>query len=106
MERKEPEQEPFRVRLPRQNQVLGIVEQRLGASRMRVTCFDGLIRICRIPGKLKRSLWVREGNVVLVEPWELNQKDRGDIVFKYTTSQVTWLKNKGYLKQVEEAEEF
>ena len=102
----EEQQEPFRVRLPRGNQILGIVEQRLGASRMRINCFDGNVRICRIPGKLKRSLWVREGNIVLVEPWELNQKDKGDIVFKYTQAQVVWLKNKGYLKQMDEAEEF
>ena len=102
----EEQQEPLRVRLPRGIQVLGIVEQRLGASRMRINCLDGNVRICRIPGKLKRSLWVREGNVVLVEPWELNQKDKGDIIFKYTSSQVAWLKNKGYLKHADESEEF
>src|SRR3989344_6171590 len=102
----EEQQEPLRVKLPRANQVLGIVEQRLGASRMRIKCLDGNIRICRIPGRLKRSLWVREGNVVLVEPWELSLKDKGDIIFKYSTSQVAWLKNKGYLKKIDEIEEF
>ena len=102
----EEQQEPLRVKLPRANQVLGIVEQRLGASRMRIKCLDGNIRICRIPGRLKRSLWVREGNVVLVEPWELSLKDKGDIIFKYSTSQVAWLKNKGYLKKIDELEEF
>ena len=52
-----------RVKLPRGRQTLGILEQRLGGSRMRVRCLDGKSRICRIPGRLKRSLWVREGDV-------------------------------------------
>src|SRR3989344_1362313 len=34
-----------RVKLPRGKQVFGILEQRLGASRMRVRCLDGNIRI-------------------------------------------------------------
>ena len=64
------QKEIARVRLPRENQVLGIVDQRLGASRMRVKCLDGKTRICRIPGRLKRKLWVREGDLLLIEKWE------------------------------------
>lgn len=99
------QREISRVRLPRENQVIGILDQRLGASRTRVKCLDGKTRICRIPGALKRRLWVREGNVLLVEPWELDD-NKGDIVFKYKPSQVQWLKNRGYLKSLEEKEEF
>lgn len=94
-----------RVRLPRGSQVIGILDQRLGASRTKVRCLDGKTRICRIPGSLKRRLWVREGDVILVEPWELDD-DKGDIIFKYRYSQIDWLKKKGYLKALEEAEEF
>ena len=94
-----------RVRLPRENQVIGILDQRLGASRTRVRCLDGKTRICRIPGALKRRLWVREGDVLLVEPWELDD-DKGDIIFKYRPSQIDWLKSRGHLKALEEAEEF
>ena len=99
-------QEFVRVKLPRGREVIGIVDQRLGASRMRIRCLDGNKRICRIPGRMKRKLWVREGDVVLVETWELSSKDRGDIIYKYSKSQIQWLKNKGYLKKLEEAEEF
>ena len=105
--RQEQIQEEIRkVKLPRENQVFGIVDQRLGASRMRVTCYDSKIRICRIPGRLKRKLWVREGDVVLVEKWELCGETKGDIIFKYRNSQVDWLKRKGYLKSMQEVEEF
>lgn len=100
------QQEISRVKLPRGNQSLGIVDQRLGASRMRVRCLDSKERICRIPGRLKRKLWVREGDLVLVEPWEFEGDEKGDILFKYRPSQVDWLKKKGYLKKLEEVEEF
>ena len=102
----EIQQEIRRVKLPRGNQTLGILEQRLGGSRMRVRCMDGKSRVCRIPGRLKRSLWVREGDVLLIEPWELGGETKGDVIFKYKPIQVSFLKKKGYLKGLEEAEEF
>lgn len=93
----------LRVRLPRDKEVLGIVQQRLGASRMRVLCLDGKERICRIPGRLRRSLWVREGDVVIVEPWELGGDKSGDVIYKYRgKAEVNFLKKKGYLKKIEE----
>ena len=95
-----------RVKLPRGNQTLGILEERLGGSRMRVRCMDGKNRICRIPGRLKRSLWVRPGDVLLIEPWELGGDKKGDVIFKYKPIQVSFLRNKGYLKGLEEADEF
>lgn len=95
-----------RVKLPRGNQTLGILEQRLGGSRMRVRCLDGKNRICRIPGRLKRSLWVREGDVLLIEPWELGGDAKGDVIFKYKPIQANFLRKKGYLKGLEEADEF
>ena len=64
------QQEISRINLPRGMQTFGILEQRLGASRMRVRCLDGKTRVCRIPGRLTRKLWVREGDIVIVEPWE------------------------------------
>jgi len=90
-----------RVRLPRGKEVLGILEQRLGASRILIRCFDGKSRNCRVPGRLKKKLWLREGDVVLVEPWEFDN-EKGDVIFKYTPSAVEWLRRKGYLKEISE----
>ena len=101
----QPQQEEFRIKIPRNNEVIGIIEQRLGGSRMRVRCLDGKTRICRIPGRLKRKLWIREGDVLLVEPWEFDN-EKGDVIFKYQPNQVDWLKKKGYLKGIESLEEF
>lgn len=93
----------IRVRIPVKNEVLGIVQQRLGGSRMRVLCLDGKERICRIPGRLRRALWVRENNVVIVQPWELGGDAKGDVIYKYRgKAEVDFLKKKGYLKNIEE----
>ncbi|PIN87192.1 translation initiation factor eIF-1A [Candidatus Woesearchaeota archaeon CG10_big_fil_rev_8_21_14_0_10_44_13] len=98
-------QEISRIKLPRGREVIGIVEQRLGGSRMYVRCLDGKKRICRIPGRMKRKLWVRENDIVIVEPWEYDN-EKGDILLKYRPTQVEWLKHNGKLKGIEEAEEF
>ncbi len=95
-----------RTMIPRGNQVFGVVETRLGASRMRVRCLDGKIRICRIPGRLRRTLWVRENDLVVVEPWEHGGDDKGDIMFKYTPTQVNFLRKRGLLKELETSTEF
>ena len=100
------QQEITRIKLPRDHQTLGVLEQRLGASRMRVRCLDGKTRICRIPGRLKRRLWVRENDILIVEPWEFSGEGKGDILYKYTPTQAVFLKNKGYLKKIEEEDEF
>ena len=97
---------PFRVRLLRGKEVLGIVDERLGASRVRARCLDGKERVCRIPGRLKRFLWVRPGDTVIVEPWEYGGDKKGDIVFKYRRSEIQYLSKKGYLKGLNELDEF
>jgi len=95
-----------RTPTPRQGQVLALCEQRVGGSRVIAKCMDGKTRNCRIPGRLKRRLWVREKDILLVEPWELGGDDKGDIVFKYRPIQVDVLRKKGLLKFTEESEEF
>ncbi|MBI2522980.1 translation initiation factor eIF-1A [Candidatus Woesearchaeota archaeon] len=105
-EQEKLQQEISRIKLPRGNQTLGVLEQRLGASRMRVRCLDGKTRICRIPGRLKRKLWVRENDILIVEPWEFSGEGKGDILYKYTPTQIVFLKNKGYLKKLDDLDEF
>ena len=90
--------EPVRIRQPRGNEVLGVVEALLGANKMRVRCQDDKIRLCRIPGKLRKSVWIKDGDVVLVAPWSIQGDRSGDIVFRYTQTQVAMLKRKNILK--------
>ncbi len=91
------EKEVQRAKLPQGREVIGIIEQRLGGNKMLVECLDGKTRNCRVPGRLKRALWLRQGDVVIVEPWELDNS-KGDIIFKYKPNQIAWLRKKGYLE--------
>ncbi|MFH0860436.1 MAG: translation initiation factor eIF-1A [Candidatus Altiarchaeota archaeon] len=90
-----------RVRLPRRGQLLGEVEQLLGDRRMLIKCIDGHTRLCRIPGKIRRRIWIKEGNIVLIEPWSVQTNERGDILWRYTHQQADWLQRKGHLKGLE-----
>jgi translation initiation factor 1A len=100
------EEEIRRTPQPRGTQVIGVCEQRVGGSRMKVRCMDSKVRICRIPGRMKRKLWVREGDILLIEPWELGGNEKGDVVYKYRPLQVDFLRRKGILKPLETSEEF
>lgn len=86
-----------RIRVPRDGEVFGVVTALLGGSRMRVDCKDSKERICRIPGKLRNRIWVKEGDVVIVEPWEIEGDSKGDIVWRYLPLQVRVLRDRGIL---------
>lgn len=92
---------PIRVKLPRGKEVIGIIAQRVGAGRMLISCMDGKTRNCRVPGRLKRELWLREGDAVIVEPWEFDSDTKGDVIYKYSKSAIEKLKRDGLLKTQE-----
>jgi translation initiation factor 1A len=83
--------------LPSANDVLGVAVKLLGFDRVLVKCQDGHERLCRIRGKMKRRVWIREGDIVLVSPWDFQSDKRGDIFWRYKRSQAEWLRRKGYL---------
>ncbi|HKZ94891.1 MAG TPA: translation initiation factor eIF-1A [Candidatus Bathyarchaeia archaeon] len=83
--------------LPATTDVLGVAVKMLGFDRIMVKCQDGHERLCRIRGKIKRRVWIREGDIVLVSPWDFQADSRGDIIWRYTRGQVDWLRKKGYL---------
>lgn len=83
--------------LPGTGQVLGIATQMLGYDRLMVKCLDGHDRTCRIRGQMKRRVWIKPGDTVIVAPWDFQPDQRGDIIWRYTSSQVESLRTKGYL---------
>jgi translation initiation factor 1A len=93
------EEEIIRVRTPRGKEMLGTITEMLGASRFRIEATDGKERICRIPGSFKRRVPVRIGDIVLIEPWDIQPNERGDIIWRYTPAQVNWLVRHGMLKR-------
>ena len=92
------EEDIGRIRFPRKNEFeqFGIVTTLLGANQLRVLCQDGTERHCRIPGKLKKRVWIRENDLVIVKVWDF-QPSKGDVVWRYLPPQKNYLKRKGML---------
>ena len=91
------EEEKRRMRLPREGELLGIVIGLMGGSRMKVACKDGKERMCRIPGKLRNKIWVKDGDVVIIKPWEIEGEKKGDVVWRYFPLQARILKEEGFI---------
>ena len=83
--------------VPSANDILGVAIKLLGYDRILVKCQDGNERLCRIRGKMKRRVWIREGDVVLVSPWDFQSDKRGDLIWRYTKAQAETLRRKGYI---------
>jgi len=86
-----------RVVMPAPGDVLGIAIKLLGFDRVLVKCQDGHERLCRIRGKMKRRVWIRQGDVVLISPWDFQSDKRGDVFWRYTKAQADTLRKKGLL---------
>ncbi len=92
------QEEVTRVRMPRlrEGEIMGIADQLLGASRIRVMCSDGKSRLGRIPGKLKKRMWIREGDLLVVKVWSF-QDAKCDIRFRYTKTEAAYLSRRGVI---------
>lgn len=99
------QEESSRVRFPKGKQFIGIVDKRLGGSRMYVRSVDGKELMARVPGRVKKFLWIREGDIVLLDPWELDE-DKADLIYKYKYNEIKTLEKKGMLGSLENVEEF
>jgi len=95
-----PEEEISRIRKPREGEILGIVELMLGSDKLRVRCDDGKERIARIPGKMRKRVWIRVGDLVVLKPWKVMSETRADVAWRYTETQARWLQKQGYLKNI------
>ncbi len=86
-----------RARIPheRDGEVLGIVIQILGDSRMKIRCGDGKERMGRIRGKIRKRMWTRLGDMVIVSKWDFDD-NHCDIIHRYRQNEVLWLQKKGY----------
>jgi translation initiation factor 1A len=91
------EQELNKLIIPSANDILGVAVKLLGFDRVLVKCQDGNERLCRIRGKMKRRVWIREGDVVLVSPWDFQSDKRGDIFWRYTKAQAEQLRRQGHI---------
>ena len=85
------------LRMPDDDEVFAEVVEMLGANRVTVRCADGKERTARIPGRMQKRVWIREDDIVLVEPWDW-QDEKGDISWRYEKSEAEQLREEGHLR--------
>ena len=87
-----------RVRLPKKrlNEQFALAMLMLGANHIRVQCIDGVVRMGRIKGKIKKRAWIREGDILIVAPWNF-QDAKCDILYRYLPPQADWLRKNHYI---------
>ena len=88
----------LRVSLPYKpkGEMFAVAETFQGGSRLQVICED---RMGRIPGKLRRRMWVRENDLLIVVPWSF-QDSKADVKFRYTPTQTANLKRRGKIPEI------
>jgi translation initiation factor 1A len=85
------------LRMPEDDEVFAEVTDMLGANRVQVRCADGKERTARIPGRMQKRIWIREDDVVLVDPWDW-QDDKADVTWRYEKSDADQLREEGHIE--------
>ena len=73
------------IRLAEEGELYGRVIKLLGSDQVLVKCTDEITRRGRIGGKLKRRVWIRDNDIVIIAPWDFKEQERGDICLLYTS---------------------
>ena len=91
-------EEYVKLRYPnkKEGEMFGIADQLLGASRIKIMCADGKARMGRISGKIRKRMWIREGDLVIIMPWEF-QDDKCEVTYRFTRTEASILARKSVL---------
>jgi translation initiation factor 1A len=85
------------LRMPEDDEVFAEVTDMLGANRVKVRCADGNERTARIPGRMQKRIWIREGDIVLVSPWDW-QDEKADVEWRYEKAEADQLREEGHIE--------
>jgi translation initiation factor 1A len=95
-----------RVKMPyrRNGEMFGRVTDIYGQERMGVFCEDGKHRLGRIRGKIKKRVWIRKGDLVVVNPWEFEtevqgKKEKCEISWRYLRHEISWLERRNLIPE-------
>jgi translation initiation factor 1A len=80
----------------RNGEMFARVVEIYGQERMGVFCEDGKHRIGRIRGKIKKRVWIRKGDLVVINPWSFETPVEGkpekcEISWRYLRHEVSYL---------------
>jgi len=62
-------------------------------------CEDGKSRMARIPGRMKKRMWIKPKDLLIIKPWQF-QDDKADVVYRYIKSQASYLSRKNRLPNI------
>ncbi|BAE62760.1 eukaryotic translation initiation factor eIF-1A subunit [Aspergillus flavus] len=74
------------------------VVKMLGNGRLEALCFDGEKRLAHIRGKLRKKVWINQGDIILLSLRDY-QDEKGDVLLKYTADEARSLKAYGELPE-------
>jgi translation initiation factor 1A len=74
--------------MPQEGEMFGRVIKLVGGDNVIVKC---------IRGKIKRRMWIRENDLVLLAPWDF-QSEKADIIWRYIAAHADKLEQEGNLK--------
>ena len=70
------------------------IQSKLGDCRFKLTCYDGIERIARLCGGMRKKARLDVGNIVLISIREFDEA-KADIIHKYTDEEARKLLNLG-----------
>ena len=84
-----------KLRLPYKprGEMFALVKEFSGGSRLVAVCEDNKTRMVRIGGRLKKKVWVRWGDLIIIKKWVIQEDSKADLVYRYTKTQRDTLKN-------------
>merc|ERR1711964_560198 len=74
------------------------VVRMLGNGRLEALCFDGEKRLAHIRGKLRKKVWINQGDIILLSLRDY-QDEKGDVILKYSADEARSLKAYGELPE-------
>ncbi|MFX0039199.1 MAG: translation initiation factor eIF-1A [Promethearchaeota archaeon] len=96
-----------RVKFPSKKlgEMFGRVVGIFGNDRMEVFCEDGKHRIGRIRGKIKKRVWIRIADLVIVNPWEWetqtdDKMGKCEITWRYMKHEISWLERNNKIPEI------
>jgi len=78
-------------RLPTKDDQFAGIREFSGGARFTALCEDGKNRMVRIPGKLKKRMWCRVNDLILIKPWPIQGDSKSDLVYRYLPAERNWL---------------
>lgn len=87
-----------RVKMPyrKNGEMFARVVDIYGQERMGVFCEDGKHRRGRVRGKIKKRVWIRKGDLVIINPWDFEttvdgESEKCEISWRYLRHEVSYL---------------